>query len=69
MENDMIDNFGKSINQDLQKTNRFFSPRKGNPNAGKIGEALKFLNWGGVILQFENEDDTRTYSLADLIEV
>jgi hypothetical protein len=48
-------------------TGRFFAALKGN-NKGKTGEAILFLDWGGVILQFP-DGEKATYAIYDVQEI
>jgi hypothetical protein len=59
--------FAPSINNDFAKTGRFFEVLPGNNvKPGTIGEAVKFLSWGGVVLQIG--DETKTFCISSVVE-
>ncbi len=52
---------------EFKPTGRFFTALRGD-NKGKTGEAILFLGWGGVILQFP-DGEKATFAMYDVQEV
>lgn len=63
-----MSNFGSSINMDFRKTGRFYSVKL--PDGKRtIGEAVKFLSWGGVVILCNGEEKPRTFSIGEVVEI
>ena len=60
-------NWGVSINNDFIDTGRRFKVVINNKD--REGSAVKFLNWGGVVILIDGEEKPRTFPLSETIEI
>jgi hypothetical protein len=59
-----MEKWGASINHDFQSTGEIYTALVG-PRAGKDGEKVLALSWGGIVLKFDDGEKI-TYSIGDV---